>query len=476
MAYQEFYCNQLSPTANLHAGSTPGVPIRVYDNGSWVQGTRVFTVASGNPITDGVPVGEYCSVWPNAQTTTSFIGQITAVTATTITVSLSKFAGFSPPTGNLNTYCVVGGAWYGPTGASNFPFGFITNVCTSVPGAMPRVNFRNVATYPITAGLVHNLNGPIIFEGYTTNLDDGGMTQFDGTPAAAITPINIGGKHVELRGLIFSNSGATSGASPGISLNGGNNRVFRCVAHTIRASGLHNMAAYNVWEECEAYNCNTSNTSGAAAAFANGFMPVFIRCIAHHNTQPNASGFITNTLANTGACFVHCISHANGGHGFLSRDQTGSRFYGCDAYYNGLDGLRIVQNTAGGIDWIENCNFLRNGGYGIQRTDALSMAIIQNCGFGAGSMANVSGTMIAVHVADGCFNYPADKTPWVDPDDGDFRIVLPQAIGAARGQFKQTQAGYGDPNPTRSTMDMGAVQRGVNRLLPGGMTGGFHRT
>lgn len=56
MAFKEFYCN--SSGSNLNAGDGTGAATATYAAGTFVRSTGVFTVASGNPVTDGVAVGQ----------------------------------------------------------------------------------------------------------------------------------------------------------------------------------------------------------------------------------------------------------------------------------------------------------------------------------------------------------------------------------------------------------------------------------
>ena len=69
-----------------------------------------------------------------------------------------------------------------------------------------------------------------------------------------------------------------------------------------------------------------------------------------------------------------------------------------------------------------------------------------NCGFGAGTSANTSGTttttaQVAFDIT-GSVTYASNAIPWVDAPNGDFRITLTTAKGAGRGVFTQTQSSY----------------------------------
>ncbi|MEI9971043.1 MAG: hypothetical protein WDO73_02765 [Ignavibacteriota bacterium] len=120
MAYTEFYCDPVAGS-NLNGGSPIGgaYPF-TYAAGAWVSGTGVFTVASGNPLADGVQVGDWASVYSGTPTSTGFVGRVLARDATTITVSLvAKTAFGAPATGTCN--CKIGGPWQGFIGAVSAP-------------------------------------------------------------------------------------------------------------------------------------------------------------------------------------------------------------------------------------------------------------------------------------------------------------------------------------------------------------------
>src|SRR5437667_2887639 len=133
--------------SNLNAGTRTGnttVPgtaaALTYASGTWVQSTGVFTVASGNPSTDGLVAGDFASVYPDAATVTPFVGRVTASSATTITVSLTAKMGTAPVDGTTNTTLKIGGAWKGPNGTSAFPFNLVDLSLTDAAGDFPRVN------------------------------------------------------------------------------------------------------------------------------------------------------------------------------------------------------------------------------------------------------------------------------------------------------------------------------------------------
>lgn len=462
MAYTEFCCR--SGGSNLNAGTRtgnstePGVSASfTYASGSWVSATGVFTVASGNPSADGVAVGDFASVYADGASVTTLIGRVTAVSSTTITVSLAAKAGTTTD-GTSNRTLKIGGAWQGPNGSSGFPFGFVLNTLTNATGERPRVNFKNDATYAITAAITHNVvNGDYItFRGYTSSYADGGRFKIDGgTTGASYTLLTVGGaaQWVLIEDMELCNNGAT-GSADGATLNAQLNRV---VCHDVRGSGLVCGSNSAIWEECEAYACNQSNTASKGGFAYGGTMNAFVRCIAHDNTGSNTRGFFINGTVQS---MQNCIADSNGSHGIEIAGTTATQIHvsGCDCYNNGGDGLRIT--TAGALHvQIANCNFVKNSAWGLNLSGGNRHGHIWNSGFGTGTQANASGTVsyptLWMGEASGLVNYAADTLPWADAPNGDFRISLAAAKAAGRGSFLQTQSGHAG---TVGYPDIGAGQ------------------
>ena len=209
MSFTEFCCR--SGGSNLNAGTRTGNSTEpgtaadlTYSSGTWVASTGVFTVASGNPQTDGVAVGDFASVYADGSTVTGFVGRVTARDTTTITVSLTAKAGTAPTDGTGNRTLKIGGAWKGPNGTDKFPFGTIASTLTNASSDPPRVNFKNDATYAITAALGPGTSG-IWYEGYTSSYSDGGRAIIDGgTSGASYYLLDmLSGTSCTLKNLIF---------------------------------------------------------------------------------------------------------------------------------------------------------------------------------------------------------------------------------------------------------------------------------
>lgn len=451
MAFTEFCCR--SGGSNLNAGTRTGnstepgtAAFKTYTSGTWVQSTRTFTPAGGaNPTTDGIAVGDFVSIYPDAATVSPYIARITTVGSTTFVTSASAFAGTAPVDGALVTSAKIGGAWKGPNGAENFPFNFITQNLTDSALDTVRVNFKNDATYSISTGITHNVSGGggIIFQGYTSTYADLGKATLDGS-TNTIVLCTITNGFCRIMDFIISNNG-TTGTNNGLVFSTVGSKAIRCVVHDIRGNGIALSAPSTSAIECEAYNCNTSNTSGVGGFIinANDVNNGCIRCISHDNgtSGTNAAGF---QMATQGF-LIGCVADTNKGSGI--RSAVTNTIINCDLYNNGGDG---ITNTSTSLDtgYFENCNFVKNAGWGFNYPGggtpyASAPPLLVNCGFGTGTAANTSGTItIALVQSLGQVNYASNVTPWVDPDNGDFRINLAAAINAGRGTFTETAASY----------------------------------
>lgn len=456
MPFTEFCCR--SGGSNLNAGTLNGDSIEPstspsfsYASGSWVQSTRVFTVASGNPSTDGVAVGNFASVYVDGSAVTAFIGYVSAVSSTTITIHATRSSGTAPTDGTGNRTLRIGGAFQGPNGSSGFPMNFVTNTLTNSSGDLPRINYNNNAQYNITAN-ISTVNADTRHQGYSSTYGDFGRAVLDGgTSGASYNLIGTTvGANAVLADFECCNNGAT-GTSGGVFWNS-TGMVLRCVFHNFRGAGLQSNNGTRVIE-CEAYACNASNTSSVGGFMFGGAGCTVERCISHDNSGSNNIGFVTTS----GQCdFVKCIADSNGSHGFqVSASQCAIEE--CDAYNNTGSGIFINAGTNLNTH-IENCNLTKNGVWGILISGAGKVSgSIYNCGFGSGSEANTSGQISGNSYMEtaGTVTYPSNSSPHNAPTTGDFTITLAEAKGAGRGSFLQTASSY---TGTVGHQDIGAAQ------------------
>ncbi len=460
--FTEFYCDTTG--SNVNGGSDAGSPSMsdTAGTGAVNAATHVYTSVA---TTGAVAVGQFISIYSGAATVATFIARITTVSggsgsAWVITYSATAKSGTEPSTG-ATFKAQVGGAWKGPNAAVAHPFGFITNTLTDAAGDPPRVNFKSGTNYAITAVMTHSNTGPIVFQGYTTTVGDGGRATIDGGTSGVSYQLLTTGtgssrSALEVRDMIFQNNGAT-GAAHGVYIPDGGFLFIRCVFNSVRGVGWFsdgNNGFGNQVMECEAYACNQSNT-GNYGGFRTDTFDTFLRCISHDNTGSNSHGFV---LASTSTC-ESCIADTNGSHGFRTVSGTKTVYRNCDAYNN--TGAGFYTDTGLPITIIlESCNAIKNGTWGVfNDSGTAKMYFLSNCGFGAGTMANTSGatSFIAADsvVNENAVTYASNTAPWVDPANGDFRINLATAINAGRGSFTQTAASYAG---TIGYPDIGAAQ------------------
>lgn len=462
MAYTEFY---VQPTgSNLNAGSTAdnAAPF-TYAGGTFVRSTGVFTVASGNPLTDGVTVSPpmFASIYTTAgATVATCVGLITARDATTITISLTALAGATTEVseGAGEATCKVGGAWAGPSGAVGFPFSFATEALNDGTNLYPRVNFKGGTDYTVTAGIT-NSSTKVVWQGYTTTVGDGGKATINGGSTGAVyTLFTSSGNNNTYRDLVWAYNGITGTATNiyGVVTTGTRSIYHQCVVYGMCAYGFFNVSVNCYYVECEAYNCNRANLAARGGFYLGSTGSVAVRCYSHdHTTGTNSSGFSVDTTV----VLIGCIAAGNSGNGFYSAGDNFLTMMNCDSYGNGGDGFHSAVATSQYCVNIQNCNFVANTGWGIYMTATGRFGVIYNCGFGSGTQANGDGDITAdltPMVVAGSVTYPANTTPWTDPANGDFRITLAEAKNAGRGAFTQTDTGESARN-TVGYPDIGAA-------------------
>lgn len=463
MAFSEFYCQ--SGGSNLNGGSDTGNAAKYTStNGNW-NGSTTFTPAD-TQAASLIAVGDFASVYNDGATTAVYIARVTTINQTggnitSIVLSSSAKSGTAPTSSATGRSIKVGGAWKGPNAADAVPFGLISGAATNTTGNIPRVNMKNDATYSITSGITH-ANSQTVFQGYNGSIGDGGKATIDGS-TNAIVILTFSNAQVGLADVIVSNNGAT-GTNAGITWSGTKGTAFRVVTHDTRGPGF-NVTGSLVLVECEAYTTNTANTSGDCAFKLVG--STAIRCIAHDNSGSNNVGFV-----GSGSQCINCIADTNGSHGFQNPGGAFSAFTYCDAYNNGGDGFNIT--GSGAEAWVDSCNAVKNGAWGVNFASLTQVGGILNVGYGSGTQANSSGTFVAAGniINSGSVTYASNVTPWVDPANGDFRINLAAAKGAGRGSFTETAASY---TGTIGYPDIGSAQHldagGI--LINPGMSGGL---
>ncbi len=466
MAYTEFYTQ--NGGNNIHAGSTTSNSAFYSSvHGDWTNATGVFTVKDGtNASVAGVAVGMFASVYIDGATEAVWIARISTVqNATNGTITVNTVGSGAKPANQTATATIkVGGAWLGPNGASGFPFTLASFGATKDSTAhVVRVNMKNDQTTSLSAGITFATGntGGYTIQGYTTSVEDGGRATWDGTTnTGALIVDTVSG--LTFADIIFQTS-ISSGATDLVITGARAVGFYRCVFTGSRQKGLSITGAASV-VECEAYGNNTSNTASTGAFHSTG-SATFLRCIAHDNTTDTVNGFACILAANSGPfTMIGCISETNG-----TSNGTGIGLIGtstasvgqvvisnCDLYNNAGSGIVLVSNNPSPV-LIENCNFIKNAGGGITNASgasAINRGFVYNCGYGAGTQANGADTLGNL-TQSGTVTYASGATPWADPANGDFRIVLAAARSAGRGAFTETATSYAG---TIGYPDIGAGQ------------------
>jgi hypothetical protein len=448
-AFTEFYCNA-STGSNLNSGSTEAAA--VFSGVGDSDGTSVFTPSDGQTPASTVSVGMFGSVYvTSGATVAAFVGRITVVAAGVngaVTFSTTAKSGTFPAasSGAHTITLVVGGPWKGPNAASGFPFGTVTNALANSSGDAPRINLKNNTTYSITAGIAANKAGPIAYQGYSSSVGDGGRAIIDGgTSGTSYVLLDTSsGTNARFVDLVFQNNGAT-GSADGVTAQASGVFMQRVIVNSVRGYGIN--ASGGVFTECEVYGANQSNT-GSTGGFRAGGSVSLLRCYIHDNTGSNTSG-VLNTASGV-ISIIGSVIESNGKHGAANVFSAGYWFiYNTDFYNNGGSGFDASSINGGSLAThihLENCNFVKNGLYGVSGGDTGTQngfvnGRIENCGFGSGTQANTSGQtnrLGGIQLASNCVTYASGVTPWSAPTTGNFSITLAAAKNTGRGAFLQT--------------------------------------
>lgn len=433
-SYTEFYCN-LNGTNVNGGGTTNAAATYTSINGNW-DGTSVFTPTDGSTPASSINVGDFASICLDAATVSVFISRVVTVAAGVngaITVSTTAISGTAPAAGATGRTLRVGGAWRGAFGAVTFPFSFVTTTLTNATGNMVRVNINSAYSNSITAAVSANQAGPIVYQGYTTTAGDGGKFIIDGGGNTGFIPLALGASGIFLIDAIVQNAGGNFSA--GISVSFGGNVLQRCVVRNITQSGsagIGTSAAGNTLIECETYGNKSAGISASSSCS-------LIRCLSHDN---GGSGFNASGGPLT---IMGCLSISNtlSGFSFSAAGVTAPCVLrNCDSVSNKVDGFQVTGLTSNPI-YIENCNFIANGGYAINCwTNALHIGGFVSNYFGAGTMTNALGEFNAPIGATnglliaGTAKYATDVNPYSSMSGHNFSL-LPTAAsyGQGRGSF-----------------------------------------
>lgn len=469
MPFTEFCCR--AGGNNLNAGSLDGgstepslAAVLTVTGGDCTSSAASYTYPVGTATAEMV-VGRWVSICTDGDTAPVSggftVGRISAVNTGTRVISLTTLGHFgsAQAAGTGNKTLRIGGAWAGPSGMVGFPFGLNVGALTDAAGNRPRVNIKSDQQYNMTASIAFTAaNGSnALWQGYASTYGDLGKAVIDGgTTGASYVLFNNNNSNAHLTDIIFQNNGATGNANL-VSFNTGGNAtgILRRVvfAHS-RGAGLDGtaMSVASILVECESYDCNQSNTANTAGIQVAAGVAL-IRCISHDHGDPSGTDTNRAGLRLLGQARMYgCIVDTCNGPGITNASNgQGNVLIGVDVFNCGNNGLLEANGGGAPSYYIESSNFVRNVGYGLKLDNAaVSTFIMANCGFGAGTQANTLGkyalsttaSQVDLVEISGEVVYPNDVTPWVDPDNGDFRINLAQAKNAGRGAFTQTASGY----------------------------------
>lgn len=461
MAFLEAYCNA-STGSNMNGGSDENAsPSYAATNGGWNSGTGVFTPTAGDPSAS-VTVGQLASVFLDGATSPVFVARVTAVNTTTVTVSTTAKMGTAPTTGASGISINVGGVWKGMNGTDAFPFSMLNGTLIGASNETLRVNFKNNATYSITAACSNFNTGPFTLQGYSSTVGDGGKAVIDGgTAGSAYVLLTIVAGRIAHVDLILQNNGA-SGANSLYSVGGAAN-FYRCVFNSSRGTGV-NSTQPAIFVECEAYNCNLEGGTNVGGFAATTSLVICTRCISHDNTGGTSNGF--QISSGTMVC-IDCIADSNSGSGFVATAGGAVNLQNCVSYGNTLDGFRA---SANGNLTAMNCLFVNNGAYGINlTTPAGSVALVSTNGFFGNASGQTTGVTSPVAVS--AVTLTAD--PFANAAGGDFDLNAVIGGGATcknagLGTFTETASNY---TGTLSFPDLGASQHQETGVIIGTVLG-----
>ncbi|HEY1645285.1 MAG TPA: hypothetical protein VGF75_02770, partial [Candidatus Saccharimonadales bacterium] len=301
MAYSQFYMIGTGVGSNLNSGSTSsGTATYTSTSGTWSTVTNIFVPTDGSTPASSVNVGDWVSIYPNANTTTPFIAQVTAVAAGVnggITVSTTNIFGTAPTTAVGTISLKAGGAW---ADLAMLASGVALNTGTIAQSTQINVKASTYAN--TTTSRTFALNGTTIFplwwRGYQTTPGD-----WDGIPNPTL------GTNVPLF------TGTT-----GVFVASGNYQLFYSMAFTsgtttstttFTPSGSH-IRLFGV-------QVATTSTNSGALAFSNNSLYGTVKFCAF--TAPTTANFATQ-IGGSGLQTYDCVSISGGITGFRSQQFT----------------------------------------------------------------------------------------------------------------------------------------------------------
>ena len=439
--------------SNLNSGSSSNAAASfTFTSGTW-DGTSLFT-ATGADLSAIVTNTMWASVYVDGATNTAYIGRIEAVddALDTITVSTTAKIGTAPTVGASTRSIKVGGCMMGPRAAGTWPFNTFAATATNAAGDTSRVLIRGGSNHVMTAGVGHNVAGPIIWEGYTSTPGDGGRWTLVGTNGAAFIPFTASCSDNTFLNWNVTNNFTSGTTVDNISISGAENVFRRVGSYNARRSGF-GVYGPSLLVEIETSGCGVGSATLGSIYLQDAGSRI-IRAFIHDNSCDGL--YIAQA-----SVAQDCILSNNQRNGLISSSITHTYVSGCTIYSNAWNGIQLIGTSLQNIH-VNNTLLFRNVTNAIGSTGtSLVLGVIENCLFGAGTQAS----------ATNIFNLPSvqtfrlltnavDTTPWIDPANGDFRLATGSiARGAGAGGFL-TNTSYG-VNMV-GYPDIGAVQAITN--------------
>jgi hypothetical protein len=444
--------------SNLNAGTRTGNTTEpgtaadfTYASGTWVASTGVFTVASGNPSSDGVAVGDFASVYADGSSVTGFVGRVTARTTTTITVSLTAKMGTAPTDGTSNRTVRIGGAWAGPNGSSGFPLSLLETALQNSSNDRTRVNLKNNTTYSVTAAISMASSGGVVIQGYSSAYGDGGRATLSGGTSGASYILLTIGSSLTVRDMIFQNNGST-GSANGVATGSSLVVAFENVLFTgMKGAGvLIGSSTEAAFEGCEsAGNATGIQTSGTSS------LSIW-RTSIHHNTSVGIT-FVGG--AGTVLAVSQSVIADNTSHGINITSNSGLLSVSGTVFRANADGIRISgsSTTAAVSGDVSRNVFASNTGWGINRNStARFTGSVRLNAFRSNTSGETTG--LESETVSGSITLTAD--PFVDGANGNFGLNTTAGGGAAlRGAGGFTLPGATNYSGSSTDYrDVGAIQ------------------
>lgn len=412
---------------------------------AWNPATGIFTVASGSPLTDMPGIvsdgTHFASVYPNGATSTGYSALIIGAGANWIQLSLTNAGGTPPPADSTGmTTMRIDGAFAGPSGAIGIPFTLCNPNMKDAAGHMVCVNIKDKGTsYTITTQMtVPNINGIMLWSGYSTAFRDRGRPKFDGGIAAVgYILLRSTADFQKFQDFDFAHNGLSNVSGAYGIYSTGLTTWERVAVHHMHGTGINGNGKTNFFG-LDIYSNDTGNFTKCYGMISGTDGSVVAGCYIHDQFGTNAGG------AHFDGCPTFVRNRIR--HNTFGVDTNGTNYFRAydSDFYDNPNGHFIARSGVGTIYLhFENTNFFKSAMPAIQVGGTVMFGEVRGCHFGTGTMANGSGhyAYASYIEEEETHDYTANAYPWADPDHGDFSVVNTES------EF----VGYGDSFQTTTT-------------------------